>query len=82
MIPRPGRAEQRFWRRWLGPLPASGSELMSVATGAQGKVGFLWGSREASGGSRSWAYSAPWCSLQGGLAAKAEPLVGTIERYA
>ena len=38
MIPHPGRAEQRFRRRWPGPLPASGSELMSVATGAQGKV--------------------------------------------
>jgi hypothetical protein len=38
MIPHPGRAEQRFWRRWLGPPPASGSELMSVAIGAQGKV--------------------------------------------
>src|SRR5689334_228977 len=38
MIPHPGRAEQRFWRRWLGPLPANGSELMSVATRAKGKV--------------------------------------------
>ena len=26
-----------------------------------GLVGFLWGSREVSGGSGSWAYSAPWC---------------------
>jgi hypothetical protein len=38
MIPHPGRAEQRFWKRWPGPLPASGSELMSAATEVQGKV--------------------------------------------
>jgi hypothetical protein len=47
-----------------------------------GLVGFVWGSREASGGSCSWAYSAPWCPLRGGLAAKAATLAGTIECYA
>ena len=36
--PRIPAAEQRFWKRWPGSLPASGSELMNVATGAQGKV--------------------------------------------
>src|ERR1700758_2654617 len=38
MIPHPGRAEQRTWRHWPGPLPTSGSDLMSVATAAQGKA--------------------------------------------
>src|ERR1700760_4106322 len=38
MIPYPGRAEQRTWRHWPGPLPTSGSELMSIATADQGKV--------------------------------------------
>src|SRR5438132_7905657 len=56
MIPHPGRAEQRFWRRWLGPLPASGQFRSGGVDDAHRVIGEV----------RGFDHPGPRAGLEGG----------------